>query len=393
MSSRLAHAVLTTLAARTLSGVLSFLVFAQVVRLLPQPDAARVLFFSFSFGFALATLRAFHLIASAIIGTESRSERLRRIRSSARTLLVLGVLLTPLIWLLVSAQGVGPWVTVAAVVLALLCGFDLDLARAVVARQPALPVLTAAGGLLGAGLLLAVPSPTVGLCALAFLLQWVPAACYHLRYGGRLLRLKVRGRSPVLSALARGYKLAGALLMAVYDGAVINAPYILILSLPAMQAVELALGNRLYVASLALFGLIGNWVVSGDIERLARRHGLSPAMTFAGSQFVAGALMGSAYAVLYAGIAKSSVGAASLGVFLATLVGFVTHSTAIRYTRARESRVRSSALYVLALALFYAAMFAQKAAPSASLPVIVACVLAALALPALLQFAAARRVS
>ena len=393
MSARLAHAVLTTLAARTLSGVVSFLVFAQVVKLLPEPDAARVLFFSFSFGFALATLRAFHLIASAIIGSESRTERLRRVRNAARTLGVLGLLLTPVIWALVSAQGVGPWVTGTAVGLALLCGFDLDLARAVVGRQPALPVLTATGGLLGAGLLLWLPTPTVHSCALAFLMQWVPPACYHIRYAWRILRPRARGRSPVLSSLARTSKLAGTLLMAVYDGAVINAPFILVLTLPAIQAVELALGNRLYVASLALYALIGNWVVSGDIERLARRLKLSSAATFAGSQFLAAAAIGSAYAALYAAIAQSAVGLAPMAIFLATLTGFVAHTTAIRYTRARESRVRSSALYVLTLACFYAAMLLQKAAPPASLFAIVGCVLATLATPALLQFAAARRIS
>lgn len=391
MSARLAHAVLTTLAARTLSGVVSFLAFAQVVRLLPGPDAARVLFFSFSFGFVLATLRAFHLIGTAITGVESRSERLRRIRASARTLLVLAALLSPLIWFLLNAQGVGLWVTGVAVVLTLLCGFDLDLARAVARRQPALPLLTAAGGLVGAGLLLWVRTPTVALCALAFVLQWLPAALYHLRYGWRILRPLARGRRPVLPSLARAYQSGGALLMAVYDGAVINAPFLLALSLPALQAVDLAVGNRLFVASLALYALIGNWVVSGDIERMARRLTLSPAVTFAGSQFVAAAGIGSAYAVLYAGIAQSTVGFTSMVIFLATLTGFVAHSTAIRYTRARESRVRSSALYMLALACFYALMFWQKAAPPASLAVIVGAVLGALATPAVLQFVVGMR--
>lgn len=393
MSVRLARAVLTTLAARTLSGVLSFLVFAQVVKLLPGPDAARVLFFSFAFGFSLATFRAFHLIASAITGQESRSDRLRRVRASARALAWLCLLLAPGVWWLLSAQAVGPGVTVAAVLLALVCGFDLDLVRALAGRQPALPILTAAGGLAGAALLLWAPRPTVTLCATAFLLQWLPTAGYQFRYGWRLLRPLARVRRAAVSSWARAATLAGSLLMAVFDGAVINAPFLLALSLPAAQAVDLALGNRLFVASLALYALIGNWVVSGDIERMARRLQLAPAATFGGSQLVAAAAIGTAYAILYGLVAGKAVGLWSGLIFGVTLAGFVAHTTAIRYTRARESRVRSSALYVLTLALFYGVVLAQKTAGQASLPVIVTCVFAALATPALLQFALARRVA
>ncbi|MDQ2780483.1 MAG: hypothetical protein M3Y32_13110 [Pseudomonadota bacterium] len=393
MATRLARAVLTTLAARALSGMLSFLVFAQVVKLLPGPDAARVLFFSFAFGFALATFRAFHLIASAITGREPRSDKLRRVRASAQALKWLALLLAPFVWWLLNAQAVGPGVTAAAVLLVLVCGFDVDLVRAVAGRQPVLPVLTAAGGLAGAALLLWAPRPTVTLCAAAILLQWVPTAGYQLRHGWRLLRPLARVRRVVASSWARVATLAGSLLMAVYDGAVISAPFLLVLSLPAVQAVDLALGNRLFVASLALYSLIGNWVVSGDIERLSRRLQLSPAATFGGSQFFSAAVIGGIYAVLYAVVSRQVVSLTSGLIFIATLTAFVTHTTAIRYTRARESRVQSSALYALTLGVFYAAMLALKTSPQPSLAVIVTCVFAALATPALLQFALARRSS
>ena len=173
MTLRLLRAASLTLAARMVSAVLSFLVFAQVANALPSAAAARVLFFSFALGFSLATFRTFHLISSGITGIESRASRMRRIRASSRVLALTSILLVPATFALLIAQGLGWTLAAGGALMTTICGYDLDLPRAVVGRQPALPVLTAMGGVFGNFLLVSVNAPAEHLCALAFLSQLV----------------------------------------------------------------------------------------------------------------------------------------------------------------------------------------------------------------------------
>lgn len=389
MSSRLLQAAASTLGARLLSALLSFFVFAQVAAALPAEAGARVLFFSFAFGFVLASLRSFHLVGAGISGQETRSHRLRVLRAVAPRLALLALGLMPLTAALLLAQGVSMPVAVAGALLTAACAHDLDLPRAVVGRTPALPWLTAAGGVLGALVLLLGPPASEGACAAAFLLQWLPVAAYHAVYLRRLLwgrtRPAARGMSsrppgiPAGSDLHRP-KTAGTLLLSVFDGAILNAPFLLVLPLAATAAVDLALGNRLFIASLALFSLVGSWVISGELRRMALHRGVPAPALFATTQLLFGLVLGAAYALLYVVVAGRPLNLQAALVFVSLLAAYVLHATALRFALLeRAGRARALA-YAVAWAVCYAALLAQRLRPEVA-PVVAAISLA-LMLPA-----------
>ena len=378
---RLGRAVVSTLGLRVVSALLSFVVFAQVAAKLPPGPGARVLFFSFAFGFALATLRGFHVIHAAVTGHERCVQRWRQVRRSARVTTGLAMLVSPGTAALLLSQGV-PWgVALAGAALTIACAADIDLARAVLRRAPLLPLLTATGGALGCTLLLLVPAPDERLCAIAFLLQWLPVALQQLVLAPRLLRRAQRRPTPG-SRRAWPAGVGAGLLLAGFDGAVLNAPFILALPLPAAQALDLALGNRLFVASLALFALIGTWVISGDVARVARRLRIGTALAFGLLQGASGLVLGAVYALIFAGVAAQRVGVVALLVFAVLLLAYCAHAAAVRFAAPAVPVALRMAAYGLTLAAFYALMLWQRGLAAPSLAVIVVCVVGALLLPA-----------
>ncbi len=387
----LIRAVTLTIGARVLSALLSFGVFAQVAALLPPASAARVLFFSFVFGFCLATLRTFHLIAAGVVGGEPRTRKLRRMRGAAQTLRRFMFWAGPAVLALLLGQGVGWPVAAAGAALVVLCGQDLDLARSALGRYPVLPWLTAAGGLL-ALLLLTLRPASEATCAMAFVVQWVPAAVFQLAYGGRLLpRLKREsGRSsPWYRRLG---DTTGLFLTAVFDGAVLNAPFLVVVPLAAAAAVDLALGNRLFVASLALFSLIASWVISGDIHRMAARASLRPATTFVLLQLGVCFVTGTVYAFVYQAIAHKPVGPAAFIVFMLTSLAYVIHSAGLRYLAPRLPVRAGVIAYGGALAAFYAVLLWHHHGGVADLRVIVCAVTLTLMAPPLMMWVLLRRI-
>lgn len=380
----LIRAVGLTLGARLLSALLSFGVFTQVASSLDQVQAARVLFFSFVFGFCLATLRTFHMIAAGIDGSESRARKLRRIRSAASTLRQLILLTVPAVFGLLVAQGVGWPIALIGTALVGLCGQDLDLVRSVVGRHPVLPLLTMTGGLLGIGMLLAQASPSMEWCAAAFLIQWLPAAALQVVYGCRWLASASDHKLPTSNLTSRVGRTAGLFLTAVFDGAVLNAPFMVVVPLAASAAIDLALGNRLFVASLALFSLIASWVVSGDIQRLASRNAMSPTFIFVVLQGILSLVLGSAYALVYHLIADKPVGLNALVVFLLVTLAYIIHSAGLRFLLPKLPMRAGVLAYAGTLVLFYAVLLWLGSLATAGLSIVTGAVVVALCTPPLL---------
>jgi hypothetical protein len=383
----LIRAVGLTFGARFLSALLSFGVFSQVASTLAPAAAAQVLFFSFVLGFCLATLRTFHLVAAAVVGTESRSRKLRRLRHAASTLRRVMLCAVPAVFALLLAQGVGWPAALGGAALVALCGQDLDLVRSVVGRPPVLPLLTTVGGALGMGLLLASPSPSVGMCAAAFLVQWLPAAVQQVMYGRRWLAAPSAHEGARKTLSHRLGDTAGLFLTAVFDGAVLNAPYLIVIPLAATAAVDLALGYRLFVASLALFSLIASWVISGDLQRLAARHAVRPATAFVVLQTGVCLATGGAYAVVFHLIAHKPVGPTALLVFVLVTVAYVVHSAGLRFLVPKLPMRATVVAYAVILTCFYALLLWQYQSAAADLHIIVGAVTVALCVPALLLWA------
>jgi hypothetical protein len=384
MTVRFARAVGATLTARLASAFLSFVIFAGVAASLTPASAARVLFFSFAFGFAVSSLRTFHLLASGVTGHERRSERLRRVRAAARTLSRLTLVLAPVVLLLLLSQGLGLPAALAATMLVAAGSHDLDLPRAVVGRTPILPWLTAAGGVVGLIWLSWMPHATEEVAVAALLSPWCTVAAYRLLAGRRLLGSTAIG---VKAGVPQARRLtAGSLLLSIYDGAILNAPFILALPLSSHSAVDLALGNRLYVASLALYSLVSSWAVSGDVHRWSLRTSFGAPMLFAGAQLAAALPIGLLYAGAYALISGDRVSGMSLITFLVQLGSFTLFITTVRFGDF-AARGYAAAVFGMGLATFYAACTATRwALPPGTLnvPEVLGAVAAALVLPAMI---------
>jgi hypothetical protein len=383
----LIRAVVLTFGARLLSALLSFAVFSQVASSLEPTAAAQVLFFSFVFGFSLATLRTFHLVAAAVDGSESRAYKLRRLRQAAATLRRVMLLAVPAALGLLVAQGVGWPAALVGAVLVGLCGQDLDLVRSVVGRPPVLPLLTMVGGLLGIGLLVVHPSPSMGWCAAAFLVQWLPAAVLQVVCGRRWLAPPSAHERPTANLSSRVGRTTGLFLTAVFDGAVLNGPFLIVVPLAASAAVDLALGNRLFVASLALFSLVASWVISGDMQRIASRHARRPGTMFVVLQSVLCLAIGSAYALVYHLITDKPVGPNALLVFLLLTLAYVIHSAGLRFLLPKLPMRAGVVTYAAALACFYAVLLWQDHSMVPSFSIVTGAVVCALCAPSLMLWA------
>jgi hypothetical protein len=381
MTVRFVRAIGVTLLARLASAFLSFVVFADVAASLSHASAAKVFFFSFAFGFSVSSLRTFHLIASKVSGNESRTDRLRRVRTAALTLSRLSIFIGPGVLLLLLAQGLSWLSALAGAMLVLAGSHDLDLPRAVVGRTPLLPWLTAAGGMVGIICLYWIPQTTESLAVAALLAPWGMVAAYRIAAGRRLLRSRV---IRVTAEVPRSRRVAaGPLIFAVFDGAILNAPFILALPLSPSSAVDLALGNRIYVASLALYSLISSWAVSGDIHRWSLRLPLGAPALFAVAQILAALPIGLLYAEAYAMIASDRVSFMALLTFIAQLGSYTLFITTIRFG-ATAAQQHAAALFGLVLVTFYAvAVIARWILPPEALgvPEILTAVVAALVLP------------
>lgn len=383
----LISAVGLTLGARLVSALLSFGVFSQVASVLAPEAAARVLFFSFVFGFCLATLRTFHLIAAAIVGTESRAQKLRRMRHAASTVRRAMLWAVPAVFGLLLGQGVGWPAALGGATLVAMCGQDLDLVRSVVGRYPLVPLLTMAGGAMGMGLLLVSPVHNVDVCAAAFLLQWLPVAALQLWRGRRWLAspsVHARRTTTWSRRLADSVSL---FLTAVFDGAVLNAPFLIVVPLAATAAMDLALGYRLFVASLALFSLIASWVISGDLHRIAERHAMRPATVFVALQLAVCLATGSAYAVVYQLIADKPVGPIAWVIFVLVTVAYVFHSAGLRFLLPRLPMRAGVRAYAATLLGFYGVLLWQHQSAAADLGIIVGALTLALSVPPLMLWA------
>lgn len=380
----LIRAVGLTLGARLLSALFSFGVFSQVASSLAPPEAKRVLFFSFVFGFCLATLRTFHLVAAMMDGSESRTCKLRRLRCAASRLRSVMIWAVPLVWALLMVQGVGWPAALAGVILVVLCGQDLDLVRSVLGRHPMLPLLTMVGGFLGMGMLAAGPRSSIGWCAGAFLVQWLPAALMQLVYGRRWLAgPSPSDRLPISQSTHVG-NTAGLFLTAAFDGAVLNAPYLLVLPIAAASAVDLALGNRLFVSSLTLFSLVASWVISGDLQHIATRYRMRLSEAFVLIQLTVCLFTGTAYALVYHLITNRPVGPTAMVVFVLVTMAYVIHSAGLRFLLPRLTVRIVIAVYSGALMCFYALLLSQYLSTHADLRVIVGSVVLALSAPPLI---------
>jgi len=326
VSAELARQAALHLGARLASVGLSFVLFAWVGRVLQPGDAARAYAFVFGFGFLLATARLALQLGAAVV---ARSRTTQRMRRALAGLALLRWMMAPLALAaaLVGWMNSGSWLVAAcAAGVAVLAAADIDLLRGILGRSAVFAPGFALGSLLSLALLHSVLPHTLMGAIACFLLQWVPLCLMNLRVIRRLWR-----RMP---ALAEGPgALAVTLLLACFDGLVLNAPFLGIAALPVPVTIELSVVMRVFVASLPLLPLLLHWSNSPGFTQLCERFGLGLQGGFMATLGITGALAGLLFLAAYATVSQQPVSLGSALLYLALLAGYALYAPQMRFVR------------------------------------------------------------
>ncbi len=312
---------------RVVSGLLSFALFALIARWYAPPDAKALYYFLFLAGFFTSALRIFTSVAAGLQGHERRSEKLRRAHAAYARVGCVAVLLLPLVLWTLASPAVPVWALGLVAVVVVLCGFDADLLRALLGRGSVVAALAIGGGLCGLVCLVAWRSRQGAFAAV--LLQWLPTCLWQAAVAWRL-------RRGILAALRgvwalRGRGLVALLGVALFDGLVINVPFLLDLPAPPEVGVSIGVATRLFVSSILMLPLLLYWSHGGALGALARRMGTTAAVVFWCGAMVSGLLAGSAFAVCFALLSGQPPSALELAAATALLTGYAAYASVSRY--------------------------------------------------------------
>ena len=339
---RLAQQAALHFGARLASVGLSFLLFAWIGKVLDPAAAVAAYAFTFSLGFGLATARMVLQLGAGIDGGARMTQRLRQAMKGM-------ALLRRLLPLLMFGIGAATWanthsslLTISAASVALLAAADIDLLRGAAGRASLFSAAFAVGGALAMLLLVFVLPHTLTGVVIALLSQWLPVCFINLPMLKRLLR-KTKGETP---ALANN---VGTLLLAGFDGLVLNAPYLGLFMLPLTVSLELSLVTRIFVASLPMLPLLLHWSNSPAFGQACKRMGISEHAGFMVGLLISGALAGSVFIGAFILIARKPVSVSTIVLYLVLLLGYAVFAPQMRFASARWTK--SALLMPLATSL------------------------------------------
>ena len=342
------------LGARGVSALASSSVFALLARLNTPADAKAVFFFMFASGFVVAFLRSFCMFAAALQGPQRRTERLRRVQALARRYALLLPLFAALSAAALSSQALPPlWIALSTLII-LSAGFDADLLRATLGRGSLFSPAFAVGSVAALGVLtLGQAGTTTG--ALAVLCPWIALTVVNAPLAWRLLRRRPRLASCGQPDRARHWP--AALLTALYDGMVLNLPFMAGAALGASASFDLAVAARLFSSAQPFFPLVMHWAGSGRLTEMACRAGLAEPVLYGGLLALSGLLASVIFTLLFGWIGQQPVQAAQYGMFVLLLLAYALFSAAARFTASGLPPERRTRLVGMLLMLYLAAWF------------------------------------
>ena len=252
-------------------------------------------------------------------------------------------------------QAVPAWVVALSCLCLVLAGLDGDQLRAALGRSAYYSSLFATGSALGLALLLLGGGRGVGGGALVILCPWLLLSAANLYPAWRLLRSARRRarRQP-----AQGPWLA-PLLTALYDGTVLNLPFLAGSRLGDATGLDLSVAMRLFSSAQPLFPLVMHWVSSGRLTQLAQRLGRREGPLFAALLVVAGLSASLIFVVLYALVGGKGVTPLQYGLFVLLIVSFSLFAATVRFAAPALSpalRTRQVAVLLAACVLAWFAL-------------------------------------
>ena len=316
-------------AARVSSGLLSFYLFSLVARLYLPDDSKLVYQFLFVVGFAAAAVRSVALISSKIDPDESQASNLRRVYGAFAHTSLVACLIAPVIGWVLWRGGVPPAAAVLGGLCLTLCGMDADLTRSVLRRPPWLAVTFAVGTGMGLLLLLVPAHPSVTAGCIALSMPWLLVGVLNLRVAWRS-RAHIRHPRPNGDTGAPGH-LASITCIALFDGAILNLPFLLGEKLSSQLMVEIAIVIRVFSASLVFFPLALHWSNSGMLQFIAKRLGWSAARSYFFVQFILTLLVGACFTLAFGFIAKIGLTVHQYIAFSLLAFAYCAYSTCARF--------------------------------------------------------------
>jgi hypothetical protein len=341
--------------ARLASSACSFLLFSLIARKLPDEQTQRAFFFLFSLGFGLATLRLFAQLAAAMDGHARSTVRLRQARLGLLFVVRTLPIAVPLLGAIAGIHTRDPLTVAIACIIACLAALDIDLLRAVVHRAPTFSTTFAFGTLVSLIGLYLHPNPGFGAVCLWMLVQWIPTAVLNIACLARLRHRASHGSRGAPRVLPPTH-LGSLLLLAVFDGAILNAPFLGWFVPTPQVGVDLSLAMRMFVASLPMQPLLLHWANSPALAGLAAKMGVGLALAFSLMLSASGIVAGTAFMLLYVFVSGKQAGVGVFTLYVMLLASYCLYAAQMRLS-APKLAGHQRLLTLAALLLVYGAAF------------------------------------
>ena len=163
---------------------------------------------------------------------------------------------------------------------------------------------------------------------LALLIQWLPVCLLNI-FAWQRIFWRSRG-----DTLSRGI-VAGTLVLASFDGLVLNVPFLGWLRLSASTSLDLALVVRVFVASLPLLPLMLHWTNSPAFSHVCTRWHLQPKTGFVLGLVVSGLVTGGAFLGSYILITRQPVSVTVFFLFFLILTAYSFYASQMRFASGR----------------------------------------------------------
>lgn len=318
--------VLQHAALRVISGALSFGFFGVIASRLSDGDAQDALFFMFAQGFFIATLRLFAHLASGIDGESNRRERYGSLIQGLRLVWPVVMVMSPFV------AGVA-WLHSGSLMLALAAAFvcatatpDADLTRAIAGRPAQFPAAFASGtaiGLVGVSL---TPELSVTAACAWILVQWLPVCGLNMAVFCRTLRTGLDGMRRKFPS-----RMISVLALSVFDGVVLNLPFLGIAKTDSQAAMDLSVAMRVFVASIPFHSLLLHWANFDAISRLSSTLRLSPMLSFGAILIATGTAIAPVYFVAYEWLTGRDESVSVLSLSLTLLFSYGVYASLLRF--------------------------------------------------------------
>jgi hypothetical protein len=341
-------------AIRLLSAGASFYLFALLARIFPHDVTANCYFFMFIFGFLVMAFRMAVNINANVARSRSRSGNLRSIQRAACQAFVVSLAIAPIAAWLLAPHMDSRWLLLAALPMLAFASVDTDMTRAMAGREPLFPAAFALGSIAAIFLLSFAPVQSHDTAIAALLMQWLPASILgatslaHL--GWKSLR-KAMG-----NLRHEAWPLAWILLVALFDGLILNSPFFLGNKLEDAVRIDISVVIRIFSAALAFSPLVLHWSNSTTLGRLASSLGVTHIKAYLGLQITLSFIGAGAFIAAYTLISGAPIRLDQVVGVAVLLASHSLYAAASRHHGSNRPSSLEAVLSAIALLLFFLTM-------------------------------------